>query len=214
MVKLIDDRFGSQVARIMPADLDGLRLVPMPVDGTDAEVTLDRLDRAIRDILVESGWIRTSLKDNRILIEPNPTSEAEWASGVYRFHVAPRRERESISKRGLEPSSGGTTIFQRSYPPRIFLAVNLITAFDFIAYVCGDQIPAPLRLANRCRTRDELDIWCLQLQWNVIVFRDVLFPEKGGWIAEPVPPTELKLFESWQEREQQYRTIGRLDILA
>jgi hypothetical protein len=199
----------EEIASITGTDQEGLWLFPQ-------SLTSQQLVDAIHQDLDCAAWGITSIRRNKILIEPAETELAGWLKDEAHFHVTARNNRSAIEREGLQLRTGGNTIMNRVVTTgRIYLARTLADAFEFVEYQCGDRYD---RMDPICRkfdpdaekvtTRDKLDIWCVRLSKKIIVRRDVLLPGKAGYIQQPITPQFLCRLRCWRASEKLWR-FGR-----
>jgi hypothetical protein len=196
----------NQIADILPADREGMRLYP---EG--ARPAVPTFVEAIRPTVNAAGWMISSVNPPKVLIERIVTSRVTVRTGEGIFHVAFRRDRDGIRSRGLEPRPGGTTGMNRYYPPRTFFALNLIHALRFVEYRITNRNvePGGDPLAGPTLTTDDFDIWKVHPADDIVLHRDVLFVDSGAWTSEAVPAERLSLVEDWLLMDQVWRTLRR-----
>lgn len=180
------------------------------------DVSAGELEAAIAPTLQSVQWIVTSLKDERVLIEADPTRIITPAPPGRVYHVAPRQHRGRILADGLALHTGGNTRMQRKYPPRIFLALDLFAAFEFVDFQCK-QNPSP---HNGFRSgvfdtalMKQLDIWRVSLPTSCLLRRDVLFPGRAGWTDQAIPRRQLKLVRWWRQARGAWRFLRQYGVL-
>ena len=187
--------FNESIADWEPIDKQGCWLTPNVVNAAE-------LEGQILPTLTELHWIVTSLKDNRVLIEPRHTQYVVSNPPGPVFHVTAREARASILTTGLELGVGGNTRMQRKYPPRIFCAFNLLAAFEFAEFQCRPNLPAVTKSGEMVRLdrkkSHDVDIWRVRLPADARLRCDVLFQGKAGWIEEQVPPENLSRVMFWR----------------
>lgn len=159
------------------------------------------LEETITQTLTQQNWIVTSLKDERVLIEPRYTRFIQVLPPGPVFHVTSRDNRNSIISNGLQPRGGGNTRMQRKYPPRTFFAINLLAAFEFADFQC---LKPPLAILKNPSERVDLelqrntDIWRVRLPNDARLRHDVLFTDKAGWLEQHISPERLSRVRYWR----------------
>jgi hypothetical protein len=186
----ISAALGDQVAEAEVVAGQGLRLQPHPKIGTE------KLEVLVLPILAKIDWIVTSLKGG-VLAEPRYTSAIIVPQGTELYHVADRIHRVTIKAEGLKLGTGGNTRLVRKYPPRIFLALGLDAANKFIDFQCRStkvvfRDGKPDR-GDPLRSRDEFDIWRINLDKDIKFFTDILFPGEAAWTETTFPPDCIQL---------------------
>lgn len=158
--------------------------------------------------VTSAGWLLSCTYDGKLVIEPEHTTNAGWRATAFRFHVSDTRNRAAIAEQGLQVGTGGNTRMNRAYPSRIFLAKDLLAAFEFVSSQCCDNVyPAQRRATMNPRERSQLDIWCVRPLGGTEFFRDVLLQGKAAYIEEPVPKERVMLVPDWQRKEQLWRRL-------
>ena len=87
------------------------------------------------------GWFVTKRTVGTVVIEPIYTSSVPLEAGSELFHVSPTANRDSIVANGLCVGTGGKTRINRIYPQRIYFALDLAAAFEFIDFQCAKPGP-------------------------------------------------------------------------
>jgi hypothetical protein len=197
---------GQLISDYEPIDKQGMWLTPIP------QTNAAGLEAAITATLQGVGWIVTSLKDNRVLIEPQVTRPINIEPPGCVFHVTWRSKRPDISKDGLDPKTGGNTRMQRKYPPRTFFALDLFAAFEFVEFQC--RLPPQFRNGKLIHRFDEalmaqIDIWRVRLPGGLVLHRDVLFPGRAGWTDQPIPRRFLTRVRWWRVTRCAWHVLRR-----
>ena len=211
---LVKGDAGAAVA-ITPTDRDGMWL------QSTTGLTGDTLKSTIEAQILTHAWQITSVKGTRVLIEPADQTrfDPQWP---YMFHVSDRENLAGILSDGLVPKAGGNTTMNRTYdPPRVFFAVDLLAAFEFVEFQCANKKRAmkniPDQLLNKMiktpKERDALDIWRVELPGGIQLFRDVLFPGRAVWTLDSIPRRNVSLVKAWQLRERLCRCIRNRGLL-
>lgn len=186
----IDAALGEQVAEADAVAGEGLRLQPHP------RISTEQLEVLVLPILAKIDWIVTSLKGG-VLTEPRYTSAIIVPEGTELYHVADRVSRGAIEAGGLKLGRGGNTRLVRKYPPRIFLARGLDAANKFIAFQCRNTKvvfrDGKPDWGDPLRSRDEFDIWRINVNKDIKFFTDILFPGEAVWTETTFPPDCIQL---------------------
>jgi hypothetical protein len=194
------------VADFQPVDHEAVRLTP--ANGISSE----QLEAAITASIEQQGWIVTSLRANHVLIEPRETRPIQANQRGCLFHVSPKKNRAGIAKDGLKLGTGGNTRLERKYPPRIFYALDLIAAFDFVDFQCRrTRQPQPgtfVREVDQQLLLD-LDIWRVHVP-DLRLRRDVLFPGRAGWSDQSIPRDKLSRVRFWRQSRWGWHVLRRI----
>jgi hypothetical protein len=193
------------ISSVYPADKDGFRLAPN-------EISAEQLEKAITPILQANQWIATGIVRGALLIEPYYTKTIRIDYALCLYHVSDSDNREKIQAEGLVLRDGGNTCMLRKYPPRIFFALNLPAAFEFVEFQCRDRLDPVSKRVKRGKDASRIDVWRAWIPDGVQLFRDVLFAGKGGWIEHPIPPEKVVLYHDWREKHAEWLTLRQKGV--
>jgi hypothetical protein len=211
VLKFLFTNINGRLSNIVPTDREGLWLYPKGE-------TVQQLDKAIRQPLEGYGWRITSLKNSELLIEPSVTRRYE-SHYPFMFHVSDRVNRKTIYSEGIQAKEGGNTTMNRQCPSRVFLAVDIFAAFEFVEFQCADKkrktLPANLfaQMFPNARTRSDLDIWRVRIPNGMHLHRDVLFPGKAVWTDQSFSKQSVRRVRTWTILERVVRFLRRRGLL-
>lgn len=209
MLQLLIANHGALIGNVIPMDQDGMRVYPL--QGASHIV----LAQTIAPDLQTHDWIITSTHQGNVLIEPRYTRQVLWPETSFCYHVSDLAKRDAILQSGLELKEGGNTTMNRTYPPRIHVARNLLAAVGFVKFQCKYANMPPELLAQKeivPKHRDQLDIWRVELPDCVIKYADILFPNEAAYIEQPVAKENLMLVSWWSEFGQLWDVERKLGM--
>ena len=138
------------------------------------------------------NWICTRQNGSTISIETGqPISQTLMFPATF-YHVSWVSSRSKIIEDGLKPQTGGNTSLQRSYPPRLHLAVNMRDAFQFIHH---QMKSSPTTTSVRCTIAD-FDLYKVPFASDWPHYVDDHFEGRGVWIDFDVPASDINLLNA------------------
>lgn len=180
---------------LQEADLD-FNSLKTAGGAISARLASDKMVDRVVELAKLSGWIVSRNAQGHIALEPEQRTAEPLLTGTKLYHVSDTPKRASILKAGLEPRGGGNTSLNRSYPPRVHLAVKLRDAFQFIH--C--QISRYPNMLNsiptsewRPRKLEELDLFEVTAVAKASYFNDDHFDGRGLWTETLIPASNLIL---------------------
>jgi len=198
MVAHLHKTLGGKINELAPKGDDAICITP----GSDIDA--DELARSIESI----GWFVTRTARAWIVVEPKYTRPYVLRdAGDLLFHVSETKFRDAIARGGLQPSKGGRTKIGRTYPERVFFAVDLPAAFDFIHFQCI-KVFDPAGTVT-CHTEDALDVYRVMVPEDLKLFNDVFFPGRAVWCEQSISPKCLELIADWRAVRSQMRNLTR-----
>ncbi len=197
----------SHVGEIDLASEGGICL--KPCQGVDNS----QLAQVIQNCVDRAGWHISRMHGHSreifggLIIEPNFTAPYRLQPNAYIYHVAQKNNRLLIGSTGLKLATGGSTRLGRIYPPRIFFAVDMSAAFEFVRFqtrVIPGQASA--------RRRSEFDIWRFRPGRERPFWRDLAFPGRAIWTNTHVRWEEISRVRFWESLMDAYEAGRRLGV--
>jgi hypothetical protein len=204
MINFLATTYGQgQIQSLMPQGDDAIRVWFEP-----------KIDPAVLNSQFDPhGWfVATSTLS--VVLEPRYTTGHRLVEGDLIFHVAAKEHRKSIRANGLQLSTGGRTRLNRTHPPRVYFALDILAAFAFIDF---QTRPGPSKWsldeghsdARPTHDAKNLDIYRVRVPDGVKFYRDVLFPGKAVWCESPFASDRLQLMTKWRSIRKKIERLTR-----
>lgn len=193
MLGAVVQKHYDQIQDVVPKDGGGIWIWP-------GNCTVDRLIVDMTGLLNAGGWFVSCRRSTCFFVEPLVTARLVWQPFV--FHVSDSVNRASILSAGLQRRTGGNTSMNRTYPPRIFFSLDLISAFQFVDFQCRADA------SGRSRRREDMDLFRVRLPEEVQLHKDPLFPSRAAWIDADICKDLVSVVPDWLAEHQWFREKG------
>jgi hypothetical protein len=214
MMAHLSQTYNNKFSDLLPQGDRAIRIMP----GADIDA------EALASTICPLGWFVATNSSVSVVVEPGFSDKYPLEPGDLLFHVSQTsyREaiyREAIASEGLKPSTGGRTRVNRHYPPRIFFALNLSAAFEFVSFQLKNS-PPNLSMGQSTSTKTsqsktstytehDIDVYRVMVPGRIKFYRDVVFPGKRVWCKEPIAPAYVKMIRHWRKARKR---LARLSL--